>query len=158
MQIEFRPVGNVEQVLHLLDVTPNEPRAMCTVTSSPSQLLYRDHTYKVHQIDCSTVPPRVLREEIPFECDGQVDVYDVCKSGDFLLVTRSHEGVFVYTLRGGECKWRVSGKLPGMRCKIDALGVTADERGHLFVSDCRNECVHIMSERDGAHLGVVVRE
>ena len=74
------------------------------------------------------------------------------------MISRERDGVFTYTLDGGELKWSVSGKLPGMQWEIMASRVTADEREHLFVCDGMNKCVHVLSARDGTHLGVVVWE
>ena len=81
----------------------------------------------------------------------------MCTSGDLLVITSHNDGVFAYTLDGGELKWRVSGQLPGMQHEIWTYGVAADDQGHLFVCDIRKECVHVLSARDGGHLGVVVR-
>ena len=75
-----------------------------------------------------------------------------------LIISRGFEGVFAHTLNGGELKWRVSGKPPGIECDMDARGVVADEQGHLFVCDYNNRCVHLLSATDGVHLGVVVRK
>ena len=151
---------NLEKVAHRLDVAPHRPGTLCAVTSSPSELLYCDwSTDKVYHVDWSTAPLRLLQEVIPIRHDGKECVHEMCcPSLDLLVVTRNKEGVFAYTLRGGELNWRVSGKLPGMELEIYASGITADEQGHLFVCDIRNRCVHMLSVRDGAHLRVVVRE
>ena len=131
---------------------------MCVVTSSPSQLLYHDYnTEKIRLGDCSTAP-RTMQVEIPILYDGNYNVIDMCTSHDLMVVNRYKYGVFAYTLDGGELKWRVSGKLPGMEHEIHAYGITADEQGHLFVTDWENECIHALSVRDGTHLGVVVRK
>ena len=82
----------------------------------------------------------------------------MCTSGDLLVVARLDDGVFAYTLDGGELKWKVSGKLPEMEREIDARGPTADEEGRLFVCDINNMCVHALSALDGTHLGVVLRK
>ena len=152
-------MDDLQQVAHSLEVSPNRLDAMCAVTSSPSQLLYyfRD-TNKVHRVDCSTAPP-THQEETPIVYDGrQMGVWDMCTSGDLLVAIRWEEGIFAHTLPGGELRWMVSGKLPGMQDEICALGVTADDQGHLFACDRENRCVHVLSVRDGTHLGVVVRE
>ena len=70
---------------------------------------------------------------------------------------RGGEGVFAYNLRG-ELKWRMSAELPGMQHNVSARRVVADDQGHLFINDVINKCVHILSARNGAYLGVVVRE
>ena len=157
-KIEFRPVENLEQVVHSLDVTPHYPDYMCAVTSSPSQLLYWDKdSGKIHLVDCSTTPP-TPQGEIPIVYDGKEDVSDMCTSRDLLVVARGVDGVFAYKLDGGELKWDILGELPGMHRDMSAVGVTADDNGHLFMCDENNRCVHVLSARDGAHLGVVVRE
>ena len=151
-------MDDLKQVVHRLDIRTRLLSGMCAVTSSPSQLLYCDaETGKIHWVDCSTTPP-TLREEISTVYYMQKGVRGMCTSHDLLVVTRGREGVFCYTLDGGELMWKVSGKLPGMRVEICALGVTADDQGHLFFCNKSNECVHALSAQDGTHLGVVARE
>ena len=158
MQINSRPVDDLKQVVHRLHVIPHRPSNICAVTSSLSQLLYcDDKTDKIHRVDCSTAPP-TPRGEIPIAHDGQNYMYTMCTSGDLLVVARGGYGVFAHTLDGGELKWKVSGKLPGMEHEIKACRVAAGKQGHLFVYDIMNKCVHVLSARDGTHLGVVVRE
>ena len=135
-----------------------DPAALCTRASS--QLLYQNKQakpYRVRRVDCSATPP-TLHEVTSVVHDGREYVWRMCSpSRDLLVVTRYKEGVFCYTLDGGQLKWKVSGKLPGMDWDIDARGVTADGQRHLFVCDESNRCVHMLSTTDGAHLGVVVR-
>ena len=73
--------------------------------------------------------------------DGNERVLDMCTSRGMLVVTRGREGVFCYTLDGGELKWRVSGRLRRVEHEIAAGVVTADEQDHLFVCDFNNKCV-----------------
>ena len=142
--------------MHRLNAKSHQPGCLCAVTSSPSQLLFCvSKTKKVHLVDCSTRPPQ---GKIPIVYDRQKIVVDMCTSGDLLVLTRRDEGVFAYTLDGGELKWRASRKLPGMQHDIDASGVAAHDQGHLLVCDESNRCVHMLSERNGMHLGVVLRE
>ena len=142
--------------MHSLDVSPHVPGRLCAVMSLPSQLLYcDDETGKIHRVDCSTAPP-TPHGEIPIVHNKGVK--DMCTLGDLLVVTRGCEGVFAYTLDGGELKWRVRGQLPEMQHAIYVSRVTAVEQGHLFVYDSPNECVHVLSARDGTHLGVAMRE
>ena len=77
MWIDFRPVDDLEEVVHRLDVSPHEPCTMCAVTSSPSQLLYCKRS-KVHRVDCSTVPPTPRREiDLPIVHDRPIVVRDM---------------------------------------------------------------------------------
>ena len=147
-----------------MNVAPHLPHAMCTATSSPSQLLYGDYrrlcSGKIHRVDCSIAPP-TPQGEIPVVVDDQDDGHNfllsMCTSHDLLVISRPFEGVFAYTLPGVELKWKVSGKLPGTQGEIHACGTTVDEQGHLFVIDLENICVHALSVEDGTHMGVVVR-
>ena len=158
MQIDFTPVDDLKQVVHRLDVGPHWPSGICAVTSSPSQLLYcDDNTVKIHRVDYSTTPP-TPQEEIPIVDDGRKYASDMCTLGDLLVVARGNDGVFAYTLDGGELKWKVSGELPGMLCEIKAGRVAAGEQGNLFMYDIMNKCVHVLSAQDGTHRGMVVRE
>ena len=52
----------------------------------------------------------------------------------------------------------MSGKLPGMMFNIAVREVTADDRGHVFVCDSSNKYIHVLSTRDGSHLGVAAGE
>ena len=148
-RIEFRPVGDLNRVVFSLPIS-----------QAPSQLLYQNKQakpYRVRRADCSATPP-TLHEVTSVMHARREYVWRMCiPSRDLLVVTRYKEGVFCYTLKGGELKWRVSGKLPQMEWDIDARGVAADDQGHLFVCDESNRCVHLLSATDGTHLGVVVR-
>ena len=151
-------MDNLKQVVHRLGVGPHRPSDICAATSSLSQLVYCDEeTGKIHWVDCSTAPP-AQQGEIPIVHNGQEELSDMCISGDLLVVARLIDGVFAYTLDGGELKWRVSGRLSGMQDEICAVGVRADKQGLLFVCDFINECVHMLSVRDGTHLEVVGRK
>ena len=79
----------------------------------------------------------------------------MCTSGDLLVIARYCEGVFAYTQRSGQLKWKVLGELPEIRL-VGVLGVTADDQGHLYV--CSEVCtgVLMLSARDGSYLGMVL--
>ena len=150
---------NLDRVLHTLSVDPDGPADMCTMTSSPSQLLYQNtHAmlYRVRRVDCSTTPP-TLKEEAPIVHDYIEYNWSMCTSGDLLVIARYCEGVFAYTQRSGQLKWKVAGELPGIRL-VGILGVTADEQGHLYV--CSEVCtgVLMLSALDGSYLGMVLSE
>ena len=84
--------------------------------------------------------------------DNQGNASCMCTSGDQLMVTRCGDGVFCYSL-SGELKWRRSGKLSGS--EMSASAVTTDREGHVFVCDNVNRCIHVISEQNGAFLGVL---
>ena len=167
-EIEFRPVEDLDRVMYTFSVDPDEPHVLCSemvITSvgfnisSPVEFLYhnvqkRPHT--VRKVNCGTKPP-TRKWQINISHDAQGEVSCMCTSRDLLVITRGREGVFCYTLRDN-MMWKVSGQLPDMESNIDARGVTADDRGHLFVCDRENSCVHELFAEDGKHLGVVVRE
>ena len=150
----------MHDVVHSLDVESHGPEVLCAVTSSPSQLLYNNmlnEPIKVHQVDCRSASPALLQENMTIADTGKRCVSHMHASHELLVITRWDEGVFAYILGGG-LKWKVSGKPPGMKYVMDASGIAADEQGHLFICDESNRCVHMLSARDGSHLGLVVRK
>ena len=48
----------------------------------------------------------------------------------------------------------MEGKLPGIEKEINALGITTNGRGLVFVSDLSNSCIHMFSTT-GQHLGIL---
>ena len=67
---------------------------------------------------------------------------------ELILVTaESFMGIKAYDLSSGSLEWQKN--IPGMT----KSSMISDGRGHLFVSDKDNKCIHMVSLSDGQHLG-----
>ena len=51
----------------------------------------------------------------------------------------------------------MDGQVTGMEEAVDVRAVTTDERGHLFVADYNNECIHMFSTSEGQYLGRLMK-
>ena len=73
-----------------------------------------------------------------------------------LITTHNIGGVHAYFAGTDDLKWCVGGYQPGMDRYIDAVGITANEQGQLFVCDKANGCVQVLST-EGTFLATVLR-
>ena len=155
--IDFRPVDNLEEVLYTL---VDKAWDKCEKMSSPSQLLcHHNDTNEVFLVDCSVTPPtRTDHHTYIADAEATANVTDMCTSNDILVILKSNKDVCAYLLNESELKRRVSGELPGMEYCMFPTGIAVDEQGYLYVCDNNNRCVHILSDQDGTHLGVAVKE
>ena len=46
---------------------------------------------------------------------------------------------------------------PSMEYDMRPVGVTTDGRGHLYVADWKNDCVHMFSVSDGLYMGCLLK-
>ena len=46
---------------------------------------------------------------------------------------------------------------PSMEYDMRPVGVTTDGRGHLYVADWKNDCVHKFSVSDGLYMGCLLK-
>ncbi len=163
------------------EVPAHKPYLLCAV--SPSILLYADRSVTpsvIRQLDVSTLPPRPLTPICEDKAivsqfgstsaarivrPRNAQVYDMChvQRGDKELVIaidcdeRYENGVVTaFDLATGDSVWSVEGQFPGMEYDLDAVGVTTDLRGHVFLSDWNNHCVQVFSP-EGTYLGPVMR-
>ena len=66
-----------------------------------------------------------------------------------------NDNVFAYNTETDKLEWKMSGQPPG---KMDISGIASDRRGHLFVADMVNRCLHLLSTSDGQYLGCFMKE
>ena len=59
----------------------------------------------------------------------------------------------VFDIERDKLEWKVKGNLPGMEKSLDASGIAANGRGHLFVADGANRYIQMFSASDGQYLG-----
>ena len=75
----------------------------------------------------------------------------------FLFMGCSHNGLETYNTNAGEREWSVQGEIPFSEINLDAKHITTDARGHLFVHDEENKCIHIFS-LNGKYVMTLLRE
>ena len=108
--------------------------------------------------------PEVLETPSKYPLFGRIKAlgdarYSVCVSQEghqLIIKSFGHNGVFACDSVTGEIRWKVRGRLPGMQKWMTAHGIDTDERGHLFVCDTNNQCIHMFS-LNGAYLGVLLK-
>ena len=71
-----------------------------------------------------------------------------------------YTGIHCYSITTKSLKWSVSGNLPGMQNPVNALGLTSDGRGYLFVCDGMfgNRCIQMFSISDGQYLRCLIKK
>ena len=143
-------------------MAPHHPSILYAV--SPSTLLYVDGSksrFEVNWLDLSESPPkpaagkRVIHTKLEF-------ILDMCctQDGDeHLLVVAAGNGLFAYNTNTGKLEWKVDRKPPGMEKRMECIGVTTDNRDHLFVCDWKNgnSCIHLIRASDGQYLGCLMK-
>ena len=75
---------------------------------------------------------------------------------DLLVTAHSYSGVYAYVAGTDKLKWYASGNQYGLDKWMNAVGITSNGRGQLFVCDTSNNCIQMMS-MDGTFLGTVLR-
>ena len=112
--------------------------------------------YDVRRVDLSKFP-QWLKTEIPISLREFKCVHDICivprGNGDLIIITADSAGIFAYNARTGHLEWKTTrtGNVP----KIWPLGLSYDNRGHLYVCDKENGCIKMFSV-EGEYLGVLM--
>ena len=142
-------------------MAPCKPGTICT-GATPSTLMYTDESTaprEVHCLDLSGSEPKPAAGKPVIHTQLNEMIHDMCcvKDGDkqLLVVAAGDEGLHAYNMVTDELEWSMNEKLPGM----DALGVTTDGRGHLFIADFGygNDCIQMFSTA-GRYLGCLIKD
>ena len=147
---------------------------------SPSALLYEDmcefpRVIRLFEFDDSQPNQAGKRNVIHPQLDGEIadmctvqdgykqllivaarDVISPCVSRDGTFDFYGQDGIFAYNTATDKREWAFCGKLPGMENIMKARGVATDGRGHLFVSDQGNHCIHLFSV-DGNYIKCLLK-
>ena len=148
---------------------------ICTSLSTPSTLwymcwLFGSDTIELIQLDCSFSPPRIKAtteiSRFPRRLCTDKRTEDMCfmNNGDKALVVVSTKlaGLTAYNTETGQVEWKLNGCFkdetfhpvasPWPNVKGNWFtGVAVDGRGHIFVSDVLNLCIHVL-DSSGTHL------
>ena len=117
-------------------------------------LLYVNKSKKPNEVgwlDCLKYPPKPLEGKIPIklEHDSISDMCFVNYRKQELLVYTCHSGVFAQSIKSSKNVWSITET--SMGALKDPSSVTADDHGHIFVSDPNNSIV-LMFSFDGVEL------
>ena len=81
-----------------------------------------------------------------------------CISGGRSLLFVTEDGLVACNTKTGKQKWSASLNQPDLKEEMCIDGITTDAQGHLFVCDTKNECVHVFSENNAQHLGILLKK
>ena len=123
---------------------------------------------EVYRVDCSSSAPKPVATGLRLQRNSTSDMICVVDGNKELLIAvhreRSEEGkrigssVFAYNVqKANQIEWMVKGKLGEMDQVMDAVSITTDECGHVFVCDVNNSCVQVFSNA-GIYLGSILKK
>ena len=151
--IEFRCMKNLKKVDLVHSVSPHQLGILCTIP--PNTLLFEDTSSSprtIYKLDCSgfpliSGPTPLIRTELNYISDISFTEHD---DAQLLFIAAGKKGLFAYNCCTGKLEWALE--------RYTSVGITNDERGHLFhcfqpVGDeARNNAVEMFTAK-GAHLG-----
>ena len=165
MKIDFYDAQKMEGCVHSLQLAPFKPVRMCC--ANPSVILFQDWSTEgqdVKWLDVTNIeeePKRTCEKTIhtgKMPKDQAFFIYCVSNNNKnlLILVTRSKE-LCAFNIDEDKIEWEVKDKLLSSDQQFGAMGLTADENGHIFVCDPYSRCVQMFSA-DGEYLGMVLKE
>ena len=117
-----------------------------TVGSEVKQLYYSDgHLYV-----------KKARTPIHLTADSINEMSCIRGGQGLLFVTEN--GLVACDTETGKKNWSVALNQLDLKEEMSISGITTDGKGHFFVCDTNNECVHMFSDNDGEHLGIVLEK
>ena len=142
----------LDEVVLSHSVAPHHPGSLCTIP--PATLVFEERSSlprKFYKLDCAGFPTE-LSNPTRYITSVLNDVRDLsfaelsCKQQ--LFMTEGYKGLFAYNGCTGELEWSVKGEL--------YVGMTTDERGHLFLCVNSGNNTNIkMYTTDGTYLGTL---
>ena len=161
--IDFYDVNNLRTVVQSYSVAPDYPSRLCTSRSSAGTILYticKPNKQVVKWLDCSNYPPTLKDTRTNIPLIGNQFIEDMCLvtqgKTDLLVVTQNYGGVYAYVAGTDDLRWYFGGYQRGINKWINAVGITNNGLGQLFVCDISNNCIQMLST-DGTFLGTVLR-
>ena len=144
-------------------MAPDYPFRLYTSTASPGIMLYticKPNKQVVKWLDCSSDPPTLKNARTNIQLVGNQFIEDMCLvtrgKTNLLVTTQNFGGVYAFVAGTDNLRWYFGGYHRGIDKWINAVGITSNGRGHLFVSDIGNNCIQMLST-DGTFLGSVLR-
>ena len=81
-----------------------------------------------------------------------------CIRGGNSLLFATKNRLVTFDTQIGSPDWGVTLNQPGLKEEISISAITTDALGHFFVCDTKNKCVHVFSDDDGEHLGILLKK
>ncbi len=162
----------MDTLMETHSVSPALPGLLCGVptrvktAAQGSTLLYEDeskHPHIVRWLDCTlgveacnTIAPKGITHLAE---RGSVFDMDCLQTAEeqLLFTALEKKGMRAYNTCTDALEWPVNGQLIGFNRNMSIREVSADGKGHLFVCDTANACVHVFST-DGAYVDSLARE
>ena len=159
-KLEFYDANNFKTTVLTYSMAFRNPGVVCT--AAPSILLYEDKANsppEVHWLDCTTSPPKPSGgTNVTRTKEDHIRSMCCARSGEKrLLITTGAASVYAYDTKSNSLEWSVTDKLPGNLREMSPQSVTADQEGHLFISDSNNACVQMFSCADGKYMGALLK-
>ena len=86
-------------------------------------------------------------------------VVEICYiRGGHSLLFATKNGLLAFDIKTGKQNWSVSLDQADLKEKMSISAITTDQQGHVFVCDTNNKCVHVFSDDNGEHLGILLKK
>ena len=136
----------------------DQPRVLCT--AAEQTLYYADWNgtpYLVKQLNCDASPPKTVTQNA---MKLEHAATDMCVTERDLIIASgpiSQRRLEVHSLGYETLPYSVLRRLANMAKPMSPYAVTSTERGHLFVYDENNRCIHIFNlNADDKYMGVLL--
>ena len=162
-RINFHECRNLQTIVahRNFNCRSKNPRYLSAVSPSSDVLFLVRASLagrEVKQIDCkhrrlcftkATTPIYLTEDSI---CDMH------CIQGGRRLLFLTEDGLVACSTKTGKKVWSIPLNQPDLNEEMTIRGITTDAEGHFFVCDTSNECVHVFSDNNGEHLGVLLKK
>ena len=140
-------------------------KLLSTVSPSTGVLFWLGGTYdedqkiEVKQLHCQDngyLYFNKAKTPIDLTADSIIDM--CCIRGGQSLLFLTKDGFVSCNTKTGKQEWSVSLNQSDLKEQMSISAVTTDGQGHIFVCDINNECVHVFSDNNGEHLGILLKK
>ena len=149
---------DLSKIVGELPVAPDQPTVLCT--AARQTLYYADWNgapYLVKQLICDASRPKLATQNA---MRLEHAVTDMCATErDFIIVSGpiSQRRLQVHSLGSKTLPYSVSTVVANMAKPMSPYAVTSTGRGHLFVYDENNHCIHIFNlNKNDKYIGVLL--
>ena len=145
-KIDFYDMKRKDAILFSLDLKGHKPGCLGTKGHMLSYVDWSTAPHSLQFIDCSCFPPEVQEESESIALSDNV-IADICflQRGNMLLaIVSTDKALCAYDVRSGGVQWQISGKIGTSKEPLYPWGVCTDDKGHIFVADRSNVCIHLI--------------
>ena len=149
---------DLSKIVVELSVAPDQPAVLCT--AAKQTLYYADWNgapYLVKQLICDAYPPKLVTQNA---MKLEHAVTDMCTTERDLIIVSgpiSQRRLEVHSLGYKTFPYSVARRLANMAKPMSPYAVTSTGRGHLFVYDENNRCIHMFNlNKNDKYIGVLL--